>query len=127
MTGPTGKTVNISDLLEPTRDAIAPSPVKVLRKRRRYRKRRERPGVKSLKNSMPYTAHSLARSFRRARRDKKLTMGQLAERVGVAVATVSRIENAHVEDPRMSTLSAFADALEITIDKLIGRSMSDGL
>ena len=116
-----GGSISVSDILAPTKNAVGPPPQKVLRKRRRYRKRRDRPGVKSLKKRMPYTAASIARSFKHAREEAGLSIGDLAKRIDVAIATVSRIENRHVEDPRMSTLIAFADALDITIDKLIGR------
>lgn len=52
-------------------------------------------------------------SLKRARRRAMLTQEQLAEKSGVGVTTINRIEKGHVEDPHFSTLRKLARALEV--------------
>ena len=49
-----------------------------------------------------------------------MTQGALAEAAGIADQTLSRIERAAFE-PAVSTLEALADALDVTLDALVGR------
>jgi transcriptional regulator with XRE-family HTH domain len=58
--------------------------------------------------------------LRETRKRKLLTQEQLAERSGVGVATIIRIERNQVE-PRGSTIRKLAVALEVEPDELVRR------
>jgi transcriptional regulator with XRE-family HTH domain len=58
--------------------------------------------------------------LRETRKRKLLTQEQLAERSGVGVATIIRIERNQVE-PRGSTIRKLAGALEVEPDELVRR------
>ncbi len=55
--------------------------------------------------------------LRRIREAKALTQGQLAQRAGLNIATISRIENWQ-NSPTMSTLRALAQALDMSVADL---------
>ena len=48
-----------------------------------------------------------------------MTMKQLAERVGVSAATISRWESGHIENMRIDHLRELAPTLQITLDELV--------
>ena len=52
-------------------------------------------------------------NLKNARRRSALTQGELAERSGVGITTITRIESGHIPEPRVSTLRKLADALGI--------------
>jgi transcriptional regulator with XRE-family HTH domain len=52
--------------------------------------------------------------LRSARRRAALTQTELAERSGVGITTITRIESGHIPEPRVSTLRKLADALEVS-------------
>jgi transcriptional regulator with XRE-family HTH domain len=52
--------------------------------------------------------------IRRYRRRAMLTQRELAEKAGVGVGTVSRLEEGVVTDPRFSTLRKLAAVLKVT-------------
>ena len=56
------------------------------------------------------------------RHERRWTLETLAKASGVLLQTIWRIENGVTEDPNMSTLVKLANALEVTVDYLIGRS-----
>lgn len=58
--------------------------------------------------------------IRKFRELAKLTMSELAGKMGVSVATVSRWESG-VDFPAAYRLPALAEALDCTIDELYGR------
>jgi transcriptional regulator with XRE-family HTH domain len=58
--------------------------------------------------------------LKRARRRAILTQEQLADKSGVGVTTINRIEKGHVEDPHFSTLRKLAQALEVDPAELVG-------
>jgi transcriptional regulator with XRE-family HTH domain len=58
--------------------------------------------------------------LKRARRRAMLTQEQLADKSGVGVTTINRIEKGHVEDPHFSTLRKLAQALEVDPAELVG-------
>ena len=62
--------------------------------------------------------HDLARNLRAARRKRKLTQEEVAERSGVQQGEVSRIE-AGKRDPQVSTLLRIAEALEVSPGSLL--------
>lgn len=49
-----------------------------------------------------------------------LTQEQLAIKAGVPYTTLSKIENGLVKNPTINTLKKIADALEVSVDYLIG-------
>ena len=51
--------------------------------------------------------------LREERRKAALTQGELAEKAGVGITTIVRIERGDIEEPRVSTLRKLAEALEI--------------
>ncbi len=55
----------------------------------------------------------LKEKLRTERRRAALTQEELAEKAGVGVATIARIEGGKMEEPRVSTLRKLAKALGI--------------
>lgn len=55
----------------------------------------------------------LKNKLRTARRRAALTQTELAERSGVGITTITRIEAGHVPEPRISTLRKLAEALGV--------------
>jgi len=62
----------------------------------------------------------IGEKLRDTRKRKLLTQGQLAERSGVGIATIVRIERNQVE-PRGSTIRKLAAALEVEPEELVRR------
>jgi transcriptional regulator with XRE-family HTH domain len=60
------------------------------------------------------TVAPLKEKLRGARRRAALTQTELAEKAGVGVATIARIETGEITEPRVSTLRKLADALGVT-------------
>lgn len=60
----------------------------------------------------------------RLRRIRGWSRERLAAEAGVSLATVWRLENGRY--PRVEHLVAVADALEVSVDQLLGRSFSGG-
>jgi transcriptional regulator with XRE-family HTH domain len=60
----------------------------------------------------------IGEKLRETRKRKLLTQQQLAERTGVGVATIIRIERNQVE-PRGSTIRKLAEALEVEPEELV--------
>jgi transcriptional regulator with XRE-family HTH domain len=61
-----------------------------------------------------------------ARIRHRLTQVQLADRIGISKTSLSQIESGETPNPRMSTLIALADALQVTMDYLAGRKDEEG-
>jgi transcriptional regulator with XRE-family HTH domain len=59
------------------------------------------------------TGAPLKDRLRKERRKAALTQGELAEKAGVGITTIVRIERGDIEEPRVSTLRKLAEALEI--------------
>jgi len=51
--------------------------------------------------------------LRDARRRAAFTQGELADKSGVGITTITRIESGHMTEPRVSTLRKLAAALGI--------------
>jgi predicted transcriptional regulator len=51
--------------------------------------------------------------LRDSRRRAALTQGELADKSGVGITTITRIESWHITEPRVSTLRRLANALDI--------------
>ena len=55
------------------------------------------------------------------REQKNLTLAALSEMTGLGTGRLSEIETGRTSDPRISTLIKIADALDVTLDELMGR------
>lgn len=64
---------------------------------------------------------SIAESLRRLRKASGLTQQKLAEKAGVSMIVVTKIEQGTTRDPAMSSLIKLADVFEVSIDELIDR------
>ena len=59
------------------------------------------------------TVAPLRENLREARRRAALTQGELADKAGVGITTIVRIETGEITEPRVSTLRKLAGALGI--------------
>ncbi len=59
------------------------------------------------------TVAPLKEKLREKRRRAALTQGELAEKAGIGINTIVRIETGEITEPRVSTLRKLADALGI--------------
>jgi transcriptional regulator with XRE-family HTH domain len=59
------------------------------------------------------TVAPLKEKLREERRRAALTQGELAEKAGIGINTIVRIETGEITEPRVSTLRKLADALGI--------------
>lgn len=59
------------------------------------------------------TVAPLKEKLKTERRRAALTQIELAEKAGVGIATIARIETGEIEEPRVSTLRKLAGALGI--------------
>ena len=78
-----------------------------------------------------YNAGDMERGYwlanlRRVRRFREIGQVQLAERVGISVATLALIEQGK-RDPKLSVALKIAEVLGVSIDELTGRKPPEGL
>ncbi len=73
-----------------------------------------------MKNSSP-TADIFPERLRKARGHRRLSQSQLAGRAGLQASAVSHFETG-ARKPSFENLKKLADALDVTIDYLIGRT-----
>lgn len=66
----------------------------------------------------------LAENIKKLRKQKKLSQDQLARLADIPYNTLIKIESGRSNNPTFETLSKLADALEVSLDKLAGRSIS---
>lgn len=68
------------------------------------------------------TSINLAENIRVNRARKRLTQKDLADRAGVAIATIGKLERGiqSEEETQLRTVIKLANALEVTPNKLIG-------
>lgn len=62
---------------------------------------------------------SISRNIKRFRNQNDLTQKQLAEKAGITLFTLTKIEGGTTPDPRIDTLRRIADVLGVKIDDLI--------
>jgi transcriptional regulator with XRE-family HTH domain len=65
------------------------------------------------------TVAPLKEKLREERRRAGLTQGELAEKAGVGINTIVRIETGEIEEPRVSTLRKLASALGLEVRDLL--------
>lgn len=58
--------------------------------------------------------------IRECREDLKLSMTKLAEKTGLTISAISQFEGGE-RDPSLDSLNKLADALEVSVDYLMGR------
>ena len=63
----------------------------------------------------------LAENIKKYRTKLGLTQEALARKADISYNTIIKLEAKGIMDPRMETLKKLAGALEVSIDKLIGR------
>lgn len=63
----------------------------------------------------------LAENIKRYRNKLELTQEALARKADISYNTIIKLESEGITDPRMETLKKLATALDISIDKLVGR------
>lgn len=57
----------------------------------------------------------------RIRKQKNWTQTRLAEESGVSYNTIIKLERNGIDNPRIETAIKLADALKVSLDKLVGR------
>jgi transcriptional regulator with XRE-family HTH domain len=57
--------------------------------------------------------------LRRLRRAAGLTLRELASRAGLDLSTVHKLEQGRIDNPRLNTLVALAEALGVTVAALV--------
>ena len=65
------------------------------------------------------TVAPLKEKLKEERRRAALTQGELAERAGVGINTIVRIETGEISEPRVSTLRKLANALSVEARDLL--------
>lgn len=65
----------------------------------------------------------LSIKLKEIRNQKKLSLRSLAEKAGVSKSTLSDIENNNVKSTTLATLEKIADALEVSMNYLMGESL----
>ena len=63
----------------------------------------------------------IAENIKKYRGKLGLTQEALARKADISYNTIIKIESKGITDPRMETLNKLADALEVSIDELVGR------
>lgn len=63
----------------------------------------------------------LSKNLKEARLAKGMTQYTLAKKADITIATLSNIEAGASDNPTIKTLIAIADALDVSVDEIIGR------
>jgi len=64
----------------------------------------------------------LSKRVKDYRKKKNLTQQKLAEKTGLSFNTITKIEQGIGDSPTLKTLIKLADALDVGLDELVGRS-----
>lgn len=64
----------------------------------------------------------LAQNIRRLRQKKGLSQEKLARLADISTVTLVKIEAGVAKEPTITTVTKLANALEISIDELVGRT-----
>ena len=65
--------------------------------------------------------HSLGAALKRAREEKGWTQEKLAIESGISYNTLIKIERGGIDNPKIETVIKLADALSVSVDKLLGK------
>jgi FMN phosphatase YigB (HAD superfamily)/DNA-binding XRE family transcriptional regulator len=69
---------------------------------------------------------SLGKQLQAARQAASLTQQQLCHKANLSFSTLTKIERGAIKSPSIFTIQAIADALNVSLDELIGQSVSAG-
>lgn len=61
------------------------------------------------------------KNLAKLRKEKKFTQEGLARKADISFHTLVKIENGGIENPKIETVIKLANALEVTLDKLVGK------
>jgi transcriptional regulator with XRE-family HTH domain len=64
----------------------------------------------------------LEQRIKQARKKVGWSQQKLAEKAGLSLAVITKIEQGVAKRPSIQTMMKLADALEISLDELVGRS-----
>ena len=67
---------------------------------------------------------TVGQAIRKARTERGYSMPRLAKKMGIQVQTIYQWE-AGISEPRCWLLIALADALDISLDELVGRNVQE--
>ena len=67
----------------------------------------------------------LAQNIKKYRKKLKLTQEALAWKADISYHTIAKLEAREITDPRMETLKKLANALNVSIDTLVGTSQKN--
>ncbi len=62
----------------------------------------------------------LSQNIKKLRKKHKLSQEELAKKAGITYSTLIKIESGANDNPTIKTLKRIADALNVTIDTVIG-------
>jgi transcriptional regulator with XRE-family HTH domain len=62
----------------------------------------------------------LSEQIKKFRKEKNMTQQELAEKSGLSFTALTKIEQGKAIKPRIQTIEKLADALNVSIDKLVG-------
>jgi transcriptional regulator with XRE-family HTH domain len=65
---------------------------------------------------------NLDKQIKKYRSKLKLSQDQLARKAGIPFSTLAKIEAGYTPNPSIETVASIAEALEISLDKMIGKS-----
>lgn len=65
---------------------------------------------------------TIAKNLKLLKKKKGLSQSDLCKKANLAYHTIAKIEAGSTTDPRISTLKKIADALNVSIDTLIGKN-----
>ncbi len=62
----------------------------------------------------------LAKTIKELRKKHKISQEQLAQKAGITYSTLIKIESGANDNPTIKTMKRIADALEVSLDELVG-------
>ena len=64
----------------------------------------------------------LAQTIKELRKKHKISQEELAKQAGITYSTLIKIESGANDNPTIKTMKKIADALDVSLDELAGRS-----
>jgi transcriptional regulator with XRE-family HTH domain len=64
----------------------------------------------------------LAKTIKDLRKKHKISQEELAKKAGITYSTLIKIESGVNDNPTIKTIRKIADALDVSMDELVGRS-----
>ena len=69
--------------------------------------------------------YHIGQFIQKYRKTKHLTQEELSQKSGVSYTTLIKIEQGNVQNPTVKTIKKLADALEVSVDLLLGNTNLD--